>query len=290
VTELCAVLAARPGGGGGRGAPPPRTMSSLVSRLLVSAALLPLVIGLVYVGGWWVVALGLVAGLIALHELYAMAKGLRPLVLAGYLGFGLTLLGLEAGELPWMLAGMLSTLLFGFVLYGLSDIRTSATATFGVTLMGVVWVGAGIGLLLLVRDIPEHGFWAVMAVLFTVFAADTAAFFVGRTVGRHHMAPAISPAKTWEGLVAGVAVAMLASFLVLYKDRDEFLTIPEMLALGAAVAFAGVLGDLFESALKRDLAVKDSGRLLGGHGGVLDRVDALLWAGPAAYFVILAVD
>ena len=265
-------------------------MSSLVSRLLISAALLPLVIGIVYLGGWWVFGLALFAGLVALHELYTMAKDLRPLVLAGYLGFGLALLGLELGELPWMVAGLLSTFVFAFVLYGLSDIRTSATTTFAVTLLGVVWVGSGIGFLLLVRDIPEHGFWAVMAVLFTVFAADTAAFFVGRTLGRHAMAPAISPAKTWEGFVGGVAAAMLAAFLILYKDRDEFLTIPEMLLLGAAVALAAVLGDLFESAVKRDLSVKDSGRLLGGHGGMLDRMDALLWAGPAAYFVILAVD
>ncbi len=218
-----------------------------------------------------------------------MARERRPLVIAGYGGFALTLLGLQLGDLPWMLGGILMTLFLSFVFYGLSDIRASATTSFGITLLGVVWVGAGLGLLLLVRDIPDYGFWAVIAVMFTVFAADTAAFFVGRTLGRHRLAPAISPAKTWEGLVGGVLAAMASAFLILYKDRDEFLTIPEMLLLGAAVALAAVLGDLFESAVKRDLQIKDSGRLLGGHGGMLDRLDALLWAGPAAYFVILAV-
>jgi phosphatidate cytidylyltransferase len=89
--------------------------------------------------------------------------------------------------------------------------------------------------------------------------------------------------------VAGVVAAMLTAFVLLYNDRDEFLTISEMLLLGAIVALVSVLGDLFESAVKRDLQVKDSGRLLGGHGGMLDRLDALLWAGPAAYYVILAV-
>jgi phosphatidate cytidylyltransferase len=264
-------------------------MSSLASRLLVAAVLLPAVIGVVYLGGWWLWALGLVGGLIALHELYSMAKDLRPLVLAGYLGFGLSLLGLEWGGFDWMMGGILSTLAVSFVLYGLSDIRTSATTSFGVTLLGVVWIGGGIGCLLLVRDTPEHGFWALIAVMFTIFASDTAAYFVGRSLGRHRMSPSISPAKTWEGLAGGLAAAVITSFLVLYKDRDEFLSIPEMLLFGALVGVAGVLGDLFESAVKRDLQVKDSGRLLGGHGGMLDRLDALLWAGPTAYFVILAV-
>ena len=264
-------------------------MTPLVSRVLVAAILLPLVIGVLKLGGWWLFALALVGGLIALHELYTMARELRPLVIAGYLGFVLALVGLQLGGIAWMLGGIVATFFFSFVAFGLSDVRPSATASFGVTLLGVVWVGAGIGFLLLVRDIPEHGFWAVTAVLFTVFAADTAAFFVGRTVGRHKMAPAISPGKTWEGFVGGVVAAMVVAFVILYNDRDEFLSIPEMLLLGAAVALAAVFGDLFESAVKRDLQVKDSGRLLGGHGGMLDRLDALLWAGPAAYYVILGV-
>jgi phosphatidate cytidylyltransferase len=263
-------------------------MSTLISRTLVAAVLLPIVIGIVYLGGWWLVALALVAGILALHELYTIARELRPLVLGGYAGFVLTLLGLELGGVTWMLGGLISTLLFSFLLFGLSDVRPSATASFGVTLLGVVWVGCGLGLLLLVRDIPEFGFWAVMAVLFTVFAADTTAFFVGRAIGRHKLAPAISPGKSWEGFVAGVAAAMAASFVILYRDREEFLTSPETLALGAAIALASVFGDLFESAVKRDLGVKDSGRILAGHGGMLDRLDSLLWAGPAAYFVILA--
>ena len=264
-------------------------MSSLVSRLLVAAILLPLVIGVVYLGGWWLFALALAGGLIALHELYTMAREQRPLVIAGYLGFVLALLGLQLGGIAWLVGGMLTTLFFSFVVFGLSHVRPSATASFGVTLLGVVWVGGGIGFLLLVRDIPDNGFWAVMAVLFTVFAADTAAFFVGRSLGRHRMAPAISPGKTWEGFAGGVLAAMLVAFVVLYNDRDDFLSIPEMLLLGAVVALAAVFGDLFESAVKRDLEVKDSGRLLGGHGGMLDRLDALLWAVPAAYYVILAV-
>ena len=154
----------------------------MFSRVLVAAILLPLVIGLVYLGGWWLFGLALVGGLLALHELYVMVRDLRPLVLGGYLGFALTLLGLQLGGLEWMLGGLLSTFVFAFVVYGLGGVRQSATTSFGVTLLGVAWVGAGIGCLLLIRDIPEFGFWAVMAVLFTVFAADTGAFFVGTHV------------------------------------------------------------------------------------------------------------
>ena len=260
----------------------------MVSRVLVAVILLPLVIGLVYLGGWWLFGLALVGGLLALHELYVMLRDLRPLVLGGYLGFALTLLGLQLGGLEWMLGGLLSTFVFAFIVYGLGGVRQSATTSFGVTLLGVAWVGAGIGCLLLIRDIPEFGFWAVMAVLFTVFAADTGAFFVGRTFGRHSLAPAISPKKSWEGFVGGVLAAVGMAFVILYKDRAEFLSVPESLLLGLVIALAAVLGDLFESAVKRDLDVKDSGRVLGGHGGMLDRLDSLLWAGPAAYFTILA--
>ena len=263
-------------------------MSGLASRVLVVVILLPLVIGVVYRGGWWLFALALVGGLLALHELYAIARELRPLVLGGFLGFVLTLLGLQLGGPAWMLAGILSTFVLAFAVFGMSEARPSATASFGVTVLGVVWVGAGLGCLLLIRDVPDFGFWAVMAVLFTVFAADTGAYFVGRALGRHKMAPAISPAKSWEGFVGGVVAATVTAFVILYKDRGEFLGIPEMLALGALIALAAAIGDLFESAVKRDLTVKDSGRILGGHGGMLDRLDSHLWAAPAAFYVILA--
>ncbi|HEX2429099.1 MAG TPA: phosphatidate cytidylyltransferase [Gaiellaceae bacterium] len=263
-------------------------MSPFVSRVVIAAVLLPLVIGIVYLGGWWLLGLALVGGLAALHELYAMARELRPLVLGGYLGFALTLLGLQLGGPVWMLGGLLATFVLAFAVYGLAGVRQSATTSFGVTLLGVVWVGAGIGCLLLIRDIPEFGFWALVAVLFTVFVADSGAYVVGRTFGRHRLAPAISPAKSWEGLFGGVLAAIGTTFVILYKDRDDFLTVPESLLLGLVIALAAVLGDLFESSVKRDLDVKDSGRVLGAHGGMLDRLDSLLWAGPAAYFAILA--
>ena len=265
-------------------------MSPLWSRIAVVVVLLPLVIGVVYLGGWWLFGLAVAGGLIALHELYAIARQARPLLLAGYIGFVLALLGEELGGVPWLLGGILSTLLLSFLFFGLSHERPSATASFGVTILGVVWIGGGLGSLLLVRGIDDHGFWALIAVLFAVFASDTAAYVVGRAVGRRKLAPAISPAKTWEGFIAGIVAGTVVAFLILYRDRDEFLSMAESLALGAIVALASVAGDLFESAVKRDLQVKDSGSLLGGHGGMLDRLDALLFAGPAALYTILAFN
>jgi phosphatidate cytidylyltransferase len=263
-------------------------VSPFWSRIVVVGVLLPAVLALVYLGGWWLWTLALVASLIALHELYGMGAALRPLRLGGYVGALATLLGMQLGGVQWMLVGALSTLLFAFLVFLVTQSRPTFTAAIATTVLGVVWVAGGLGCLLLVREIPEFGLWALVAVMFTVFANDTFAFFVGRAFGRHRMAPAISPGKSWEGFVGGMLAAVAVAFLILYRDRAEFLTISESLVLGAAVAIAGVLGDLFESAVKRDLGYKDSGRILAGHGGVLDRVDALLFAGPVAYVVILA--
>jgi phosphatidate cytidylyltransferase len=261
-------------------------MNQFVSRLLVTVVGMPVVLWLVGLGGWWLFGLALFATLVALHEFYAMARGLRPLVLAGYAGALAILLGAQLGGIEWMLGGFVLTLLLAFLLYGIAETRQTATVTMSTTILGAAWIPLGLGHLLLLRDLPEHGRLAVFTVLLAVFADDTAAYLIGRLVGRHKLAPALSPGKTWEGFVAGTAGAIAVAFFAVYEEG--FLTIPESIALGAAIALAGAAGDLFESALKRDLQVKDSGQLLGGHGGMLDRIDSLLFAGTAAFYVILA--
>jgi phosphatidate cytidylyltransferase len=261
-------------------------MTQFWSRIVVGVALLPVVLYFVWLGDWWLFGLALVAGIVALHELYAMARGLRPLVLAGYAGLVFALLGAQLGGVPWLVAGIVGTFLFAFVVFGISDARPSFTAAMATTVLGVVWVAGGLALLVILRAIPEHGRLAVFTVLLSVWADDTAAFFVGRLIGRHRMAPTISPKKTWEGFVAGAIAAVAVCFFALYKQH--FLSNGAAVALGAAVAFSATLGDLFESAVKRDLGAKDSGRILGGHGGVLDRIDAQLFAVPAAYVIVLA--
>src|ERR671915_594706 len=167
-------------------------MSQFVSRLLVTIVGVPVVLWLVWLGGWWLFGLALFATLVALHELYAMARGLRPLVLAGYAGALATLLGAHLGGTPWMLGGFVLTLLLAFLLYGIAETRQSGTITMGSTLLGVAWIPLGLGHLILLRDIPEHAELAVFTVLLAVFADDTAAYLVGRLVGRHKLAPALS--------------------------------------------------------------------------------------------------
>ena len=262
-------------------------MSNFVSRALVTVVAVPFVLYLVYLGDWWLFGLAVVAALVALHELYAMARSLRPLVLAGYAGALATLFGAHLGGAEWMAGGFTLTLLLAFLLYGVAETRQTATVTMSTTVIGVAWIALGLAHLLLLRDLPEHGRLAIFTVLLAVFADDTAAYLVGRLVGRHKLAPALSPGKTWEGFVAGTAAAIAVAFFALYDQG--FLTIPESIGLGAAIALAGAAGDLFESALKRDLDVKDSGRLLGGHGGMLDRIDSLLFAGVAAFYVVVAL-
>jgi len=263
-------------------------MSSFWSRILVSAAGIPVVLWLVYLGGWSMFAVAAFAALAGLHELYWMTRTLRPVVLAGYLGALAALLGAALGGPEWALGGFMSTFALAFILKGVSGTRQSTTVSVSVTVLGAGWIGLGLAHAVLLRDISEHGVLAAFAVLLAVWAGDSAAFLIGVLFGRHKLAPLVSPGKTWEGLAAGTAATIGATFFAFYENRADFLSIPEMLVLGVVIAVAAPVGDLFESAIKRDMDVKDSGRLLAGHGGMLDRLDALLFSWVAAYYVIVA--
>jgi phosphatidate cytidylyltransferase len=261
-------------------------LTPFVSRIVIAVVLLPVVLLAVYFGGWWTFALVAVAAAASLHEYWLMARTLAPLAPAGYVGAALGLVGAELSGVTWMLGGILSTFALAFVLKAISEARPAATAAVSATVMGALWIGGGLSFLVLLRDLPDHGRLALVTVLLAVWAGDTFAYFGGRLLGRHRMSPAMSPGKTWEGFVFGTIATVFVAFVALYKQH--FLTIGESIVLGVVLALAGPVGDLFESLLKRDAGVKDSGSLLGGHGGMLDRLDAFLFAAPAAYFTILA--
>jgi phosphatidate cytidylyltransferase len=261
-------------------------MSPLVSRVLVAVVGLPVVLALVWAGGWWLFTFAAVAAVIALHEYAGMVRPLRPLVLASYAGAVGALLGARLGGIDWMAAGFLVTFPLAFVLLVVASTRQSATVALGSTVLGAAWVGLGLAHLVLLRAIGGDGTLATFTVLLAVFAGDIVAYFGGRLIGRHRLAPRLSPGKTWEGFVAGTLATIFVAFVALYKQ--DFLTIGESIALGAVIAVAAPMGDLFESALKRDMDVKDTGRILAAHGGVLDRIDSLLFAIVASYYLIRA--
>jgi phosphatidate cytidylyltransferase len=263
-------------------------MRPFFSRVAVIAAGLPIVLGSAYLGGWFLFALLAVGGLVALHEFYRLARSLRPLVLAGYGGAMAGLVGAQVDGAAWMLGGFLLTYVLVFVFAAVSETRQSTTVAIGVTVLGAGWIGLGLGHLILIRALDSDGQLAVITVLLVVFAADTVAYLVGRFAGRHKMTPVVSPGKTWEGFTAGAVAGVFTSFLALYKE-NLFEDTWRSLALGAVIVAAATLGDLFESLIKRDLGTKDTGRILLAHGGVLDRIDSLLFAAPAAYFTILAL-
>jgi phosphatidate cytidylyltransferase len=151
-----------------------------------------------------------------------------------------------------------------------------------VTLLGLAWVGLALAHAVLLRDLP-HGDAIVIDVLVGTFVGDTGAYLGGRTFGTRRLAPSISPNKTVEGLVIGFVIGVLGVWLAgLYQD---WLSGWHAVILGAAVAAAAPLGDLFESYLKRDAGTKDTGRLFGPHGGALDRLDAAMFAMVAGFYV-----
>lgn len=269
----------------------PRAMSGLGSRVAIAVVGLPLVLGVVYLGGWWLFTLVAIIAAIGLHEYSLLVRALRPLVLAAYAGAFLALLGAQLGGPEWAIAGFMTTIGLAFLLQQIGDTRQSSTVAIASTVLGAGWIGLGLAYVLLLRAIPDNGRLAVFTVLLAVFAGDIAAFFAGHLIGRHRLAPTVSPGKTWEGFLFGAAATIFVTFVALYKApaHHSYVGVGDSIALGALLAVVGPLGDLFESALKRDMQVKDSGRLLRGHGGMLDRLDAPLFAAIAAFYFLRGI-
>jgi phosphatidate cytidylyltransferase len=166
--------------------------------------------------------------------------------------------------------------------------RENVSWSMAVVFLSVGWIGLALTHAVFLRELP-HGGGLVLDVLIGTFIGDTAAYFGGRAWGRRRIAPAISPNKTLEGLLAGVVGGTLAFWLFAVAYQHEWFKGPDALLIGLCVAVAGPVGDLFESLLKRDLDVKDAGRFFGAHGGVLDRLDAVMFTAVAGYYVSRAV-
>jgi phosphatidate cytidylyltransferase len=258
--------------------------SALASRLAIAIPGIAIAIAVVAVGGPLFALAAAAIGVLGLYELYSLTAAQRPLRWAGYVGTVLTIVlawGYDPGE-----RGVVLGLGVSLVLVAVGGLilarREEITARMATTLLGVVYLGLPLALLVLIRELPD-GAGAVVNVLVGVWVFDTASYVGGRMWGKTPIAPRASPNKTVEGAVIGLAAGTLAVWIAgLYMD---WITGWESLILGLALCPAAYLGDLFESMLKRDVGAKDSGRLLLAHGGVLDRFDALLFGAVAGYFV-----
>ena len=238
--------------------------------------------------GGLVFALGVLAlGVLAMHELYTMTERVRPAKLAGFLALAGLLLAALYGDQYQVLLVLSASVPVVFVLTMMRPQREHASWAMAATMLGIVWIGVALAHAVLLRELP-HGGGLVLDVLIGTFIGDTAAYFGGRTYGRTPLAPRISPNKTLEGLVAGVIGGTFAFWLFAVSYQDWF-SGTDALIVGICVAVAAPIGDLFESAIKRDLGVKDTGGFFGAHGGVLDRLDAVLFTAVTAYYVSVAV-
>jgi phosphatidate cytidylyltransferase len=265
------------------------TAADLTVRVLVAIPAVAYAIFIIAVGDW-VFAIGiLVLGFICVHELFRMFETVRPVRLAAFIALaGLAVAAEQGGERQVLLA-LVAFFPLMFIL-GMAvprDAGPSLTAAMSLTTFGVVWVGMAIAHGILLRELP-HGGGLVVAVLLGTFIGDTGAYLGGRMLGTRKLAPRISPNKTWEGLVSGVLFGTFAVWW--YGLSSEWMGGRNGAILGVAVALAAPIGDLLESAVKRDARTKDSGTLFGAHGGALDRLDAAFFTLVTGYYVWLALS
>jgi phosphatidate cytidylyltransferase len=252
-------------------------------RILVAIPWIAFAIAIVVLGGL-VFALAMVAiGLLCLREYFVMTAPLRPLQVAAYIAVAAMIAAAHFGTAFNVL--LLATVSFPllFVFGARLRPREGVVISMGVTVLGAVWIGLPLVHAVLLRDLPEHGAALLIDVLVGTFATDTGAYATGRMFGSHRIAPDLSPNKTIEGLVGGFLIGTMAFwFAGLYQD---WLSGVDALVIGAVVAAVGPVGDLFASMVKRDLGRKDTGKLFGPHGGLLDRLDAVFFTIVAGYYL-----
>jgi phosphatidate cytidylyltransferase len=270
-----------------RGLRAPGFLANLARRVATALVALPTLLAVFFLAPpratVAVVALALAVGF---HEFSALvrARGIRPMRWVGFvLAAALFLDVVSPGWLGVPSAPLGALLLLAFTLWRGVDLESVTGAA--ATLLGAVYLGALGGTIAALRVVPpiEQGAWRLLLLLGIQVFSDSLAFFVGHAIGRRRLAPGISPGKSVEGAIGGLVGGVLGALAV------RSLGLPAMPALhaaglGAGVAALGIVGDLDESLLKRWAGVKDSGTLFPGHGGMLDRLDSLLFGAPVLYY------
>jgi phosphatidate cytidylyltransferase len=260
--------------------------SDLGARVLAALPLIAFAIFIVAEGGT-VFAVGIaVLGVMACAELFKMMRRPGPPIVAGYLAVIALVFAARFGDREQVLLLVAISVPVVFFFTALRPQLENSSWAMAVVFMGVIWIGLAVAHAMLLRKLP-HGGGLVLDTLIGTFLGDTGAYFAGRSLGTRRLSPRLSPNKTVEGLLGGIVVGTFAFwFAGTYQD---WLNGIDALIIGASVAVAAPIGDLFESMIKRDTKVKDTGAVFGAHGGVLDRLDAVFFTVVTAYYVALAV-
>lgn len=252
--------------------------------------LIPVVIGLViYSPTFWLTAAVFAVTVVALMEYNGMVfkeSGLWPALplamLCAFLSFGVFMHGAPF-FLPY--AFLLAAFFFTLRMFFSRDGFEGATSHVGMRMLGAIYVAMPLAHLVLLREVEDGRWWTLFA--FTVvWLNDTCAYYGGKNFGRKKLAPAISPGKTVEGAVCGLAGGIVSAFIFV-NVFDMQINPGRVVLFALALGVAGILGDLSESIIKRGAGVKDSGTLIPGHGGMLDRIDSMLFAVPVMYYLAL---
>ena len=274
-------------GRGIRSGPRVRRRSETLARVLWAIPWIVFAVVIVAAGGpiFAVAMVGLAWA--AQIELFRMTARSRPFEAAAFLGTAGMIAAAYFGSSFQILLALVATVPVMLVFALLRPSLSNVTWSLAVTVLALVWVGLPFAHAVLLRELPLHGGALLVDVLVATFFTDTFAYLGGRMFGQRPLAPQVSPNKTIEGLLIGTAGGVLGFWIAgLYQD---WLSGPEALLFGFCIALIAPLGDLFESAIKRDLDVKDTGRMLGPHGGLLDRLDAVLFTIVAGYYLALAI-
>jgi phosphatidate cytidylyltransferase len=258
----------------------------LLQAVVTAVVLIALVVGFYLLGASAFFVLICIAVLLALFELMDALKksGRRPVVSFALLcGFGMLFVAYL--ERPAYFGVVLAVTVFGSLLLGLRPNRgTTPSSDAGWTVLGVMWICGGGAAATAITRLEPDGLNLLVALVGIVAFDDIAAYFGGTAFGKHKIAPSISPAKSWEGFAAG-GVAALAAGVIAARLLDE-LTLLHGLDIALIVGLLNPVGDLVESSAKREIGIKDSSGLLPGHGGMLDRLDAIVFCVPAVYLYL----
>jgi phosphatidate cytidylyltransferase len=253
-------------------------------RILVALPWIAFTIAITILGGLPFTVAMVGVGLVCLREYFVMTAPARPIQIAAYVAVTAMIVAAHFGTAFHVL--LVGTACFPLLFFFGADRkhRDGVTVSIGITLLGTIWIGLPLVHAVLLRDLPDHGAALLIDVLVGTFATDTGAYATGRMFGSHRkIAPNISPNKTLEGLIGGFLIGTMGFwFAGLYQD---WLSGIDALIIGAAVAAIAPVGDLFASLVKRDLGRKDTGRLFGPHGGLLDRLDAVLFTIVFGYYL-----